>query len=1002
MFVRGLVFVLGWTVLALATVQPGVAQERPDTTARPDTTTGPPPADSSRRRPSQDRDTTRQRRNRPSASRSDRASGATSSDQNPNAVSFSAQDSLVVRTDSAGNDNSTLYGESEMSYQETSLKARIITLNFQTGTLQAEGSPSDTAEGGRPIFEQGSGGEGSRSQSGGGFGGGNQSFTGKALSYNLNTKRGRVVTARTQQRDALIQGGAVKMYEDSTLFVQEGSYTTCNCPPGVTPSYSLRSDEMKVQDEWVYTKSIRLFLFNVPTPLWLPFGVLPNSSGRRSGPLAPEYGEDRRGFFLKDMGWYFALNSFTDLTIRGTLWSKGSYEIRPRFRYRKRNAYNGDLRLTYRRVRIGEEEDPNPTRRHEGEIQWTHSQDLSPTARISGDVNLTTSGDFSQRNSDNFEDAVQQDISSSVNYRKTWAGGARQINLNVRQNQQFQSGDVSLTLPNLGFSQNTFKPFKQQQRVGEERWYEKLQTSYELDVNNTYDFRPRDPDRLRQRGDTTLANSIEQADIDWFEALVNRDKFELATGDDQIYDFEATHRVPLNMNFRLDRYNLTITPSFDYTSDWLISTKRLVAQRDSTGGVGEIVEQTQPDFFARQEFNTSLSASSEIFGTFPVALGSFRGLRHRMSPSLSGNFRPNFNAPFWGETRRIRFADGTPVPKDALDQTSRFSIVDGSRVRNSTEQRSVNFSLRNVFETKRVRVDSTGEEQTEKITLLNLDLRGLSYNFAADSFQVGRNIRLNARTRFNTFNISAQSTFSPYALERRQVGEDRFEFRAVDQLMITESPLTPARLTRFRLNVSADFSSDDRGGARSDSRRHRGRSRRPSRSSRIQSGQRSTQNASRGHSSQGPSRPSSLTELDIPWSLSFDFNYSFRKPQKEVTNRDATIGADFSFSVTPRWSVQGNTGYDIIDKEVSTTRLSINRSLGCGCWDMSFSWVPFGRFQQFGFNLQVSSGRLSQLLQLQVPNEGGEGRFGGVGDNLINTAQGAASGRGGRGGRRRR
>jgi hypothetical protein len=57
---------------------------------------------------------------------------------------------------------------------------------------------------------------------------------------------------------------------------------------------------------------------------------------------------------------------------------------------------------------------------------------------------------------------------------------------------------------------------------------------------------------------------------------------------------------------------------------------------------------------------------------------------------------------------------------------------------------------------------------------------------------------------------------------------------------------------------------------------------------------------------------------------------------------------------------------------------------------MSFHWVPFGRFQQYGFNLQVSSGQLSQLLRLQIPNQGGEGRFGGFGDRLQGTVQGAS------------
>jgi hypothetical protein len=914
-------------------------------------------------------------------------------------VTFSAQDSLVIRSDSAGNDRGTLHGTSEVSYRDANLKARTIELDFQSATLTAQGAPSDTMQNSRPVFQQGSGGGGgtqSRSSGGG------QSFTGDVLAYNLNTERGRVVAARTARKDAFIEGDAVKMFEDSTLFVRDGTYTTCDCPPGVTPSYSLRSDEMKVQGEWVYTGPIHLFLFNVPTPLWLPFGILPNVEGRRSGPLSPEYGEDRRGFFLKNWGWYFALNAYTDLTLQASVWSKGSFEIRPRFRYRKRYKYDGDLRLTYRRVRIGEEEDPNPVRRHEGQIEWQHSQDLSPTARLSGDVDLATSSDFARRNSDSYDDAVRQDISSNLSYSKSWPGGGRRFNVSARQQQQLQSGEVSMTLPNLGFSQNSFKPFKQEQRVGDERWYEKITTSYQFDLTNSYDFRPRDPERLRERGDSTLADAVERADVDWYEALFDRNKYELATGDDQLYDFQASHRIPLNMSFRVDRYNLSLSPNANYTSDWYISTIRRVAQRDSSGGVGEIVEERRPGFYARRQFNTSFSASSEIFGTFPVGLGPFEGLRHRMSPSLSANYRPNFNEPFWGRTRRVRFEDGTVVPKDSLDGPQRYDILNGSPIRSSTEQRSLSFSLRNVFETKRVQVDSTGERETDKITLLNLDLTGLSYNFAADSFQVGNQIRLNARTRIDPFNISARSTFSPYALESRQRADgDRF-FREVDELLIADNPLEPARLTDFRFSLSADFSSGDGVGGSDRYRTTRSRTTRSRRDRRRRDRRqqdRRQQDRRQQDRRQSSTDPQSLSEFQVPgWSLNFNFNYSFRRPQKEITNRNATLGVDFSLNVTPLWRVRGNTGYDFIDDEVATTRISINRDLGC--WNMSFSWVPFGRFQQYSFNLQVSSGHLSQLLRLQIPNQGGEGRFGGFGQQLRNTATGAAGlqGRPGRGG----
>ncbi len=969
---RELLITLGGLLLLVVTVHDGRAQDRPDTTAT-DTaavdTTVPPTA---RDRPSAD---SADAQRAPSASNptsdttsgASSASGETNGDAAEDAVTFSARDSMVIRTSPSGDDHGTLHGEAHMSYRDASLKARTIDMDFQSSTLRAEGAPADTVQGNRALFER-SGGMG-RGSAGDGSDG-TQSFTGDVLSYNLNNRRGRVVAARTQRQDGYVEGSAVKMFEDSTLFVQNGTYTTCNCPAGQTPSYSLRSDEMKLDNRWVYTGPIQLYLFNVPTPLWLPFGFLPNVEGRRSGPLAPEYGEDRRGFFLKDWGWYFALNAYTDLTLQASVWSQGSFEVRPRFRYNKRYGYNGDLRLTYRRERIGEEEDPNFQNQHEGRLRWTHNQDFSPTARLNGNVDLSTSSDFSRRDSDSFDDAVRQEASSSVRYEKRWPGGGRSLTLSAEQTQEFQSGEVDLTLPNLNFTQNNFNPLELDQGVGDKRWFEKITTRYNLSVQNDYRFDPRDPQTLRQNqtpADSALADSVERADIDWYEALVDPNKYELATGNDNPYNVQATHNVPLDATFRVDRYNLSLTPNITYNSNWRLSTTRKTARRDSTGGVADVVERTEPGFYARHDFETSLSASSEIFGTFPLGLGPFQGLRHRLSPNLSMNYRPNFNRPFWGRTRTLRFPDGTPVVADsATGEVRRYDILGGNRVRGSNRRLNLRLNLSNVFETKRLRSDTTSAQSEEKITLLNLDVSNLAYDFARDSLQVGDPVSVRARTSIDPFEIRLQSDFSPYAL-RRTSSASRQEFRRVDRLMVVESPLTPVRLTRFRANVSANFSSDDA----------------------VSAPRLDQSEPSNSASSPPPSQSTTeLSALSIPWSLGFDFNYRLQKPRKDVTNRTATLSVNFDVNVTPLWRVGGQTGYDFMQEEISTTRLSVERALGC--WDMSFNWVPFGRFQKYGFQLQVSSGHLSDLLKLPVPNSGGEGRFGGLGDQFKGAAQNAS------------
>lgn len=901
------------------------------------------------------------------------------------AVTFSARDSLVITFDSLDGDRGRLYGNSEMNYQEATIQARVIEMNFETNELDATGAPSDSAAS-RPVFKRGDGGPG---------------FTGDVLSYNLDTKRGRVVAARTEQQEGFIEGSAVKVFEDSTLYVRDGEYTTCDCEPDETPSYSLRSNQMKVQDKWVYTGPIQLFLFNVPTPLWLPFGFLPNTSGRRSGPLPPEYGQDnQRGLYLRNWGWYFAMNDYTDLQIRAGVWSSGSWEVRPLFRYRKRYVYNGSVELTVQRRKIGERTDPNFSNTYQGVLRWVHQQEISPTSSANADVDLVTSSDVARRNSDNYNDAVRQEISSSIKYNKNWPGGGRNLSLSASQRQKLESGAANLDLPTLNFSQQRFKPFARETAVGDERWYEKITTQYTLDVSNQYDFNPRDPDDLRSRGDSTLADSVERADIQWYEALVDRRKYQLATGEDEPFDLQASHSVPLSASFRINRFNLSFGPSINTSSDWFISSTRTFIRRDtvevnddSIRVDEERVQESRPGFITRNEVSTSLSASTELYGTFPIGVGSFQGVRHRVQPSVSFSYRPNFNDPFWGQTRALTFENGDPVRDERTGELLRYNVFTGSEVRGSNESRSVSMNLGNEFETKRVRVDSTGEEDSDTIKLLDVDLSS-SYNFKADSLKLS-DIDLDARTDlFNKFSVSMDMTFSPYEFARRfdQDGQPTDNFVVVDRYLATNTPWKPVRLTRFRLSLSGDFQGEPNGDRQPVSQ-PRARFSDAQNAGRLGPDRGASLAALEDPYAAYPNTPIGYADFSIPWSLSFNFNYNIRKPTNEVTSRSATVSTTFDFNVTPKWKVQTRSGYDFVQGELATTEINLFRDLGC--WEMSFRWIPFGDYQSYGFDLHVKSGKLAQLLQLQVPSRGGDSRFGGVGQNLRGTVQGAARGGGG-------
>ena len=828
-------------------------------------------------------------------------------------VEFAASDSLVIDFGEDG-DVGQLFGGARVSYGDAELAAHLIDILFDLDELRARGVDSDTGTVGLPAFTQGA-----------------ESFQGTQLAFNLETERGRVVGARTSMQDGFIRADVVKVDEDSTVYVAEGSYTTCECVED--PSYSLRSSRMKIVDqEWIYTGPIQLYLFNSPPPFWLPFGFLPAQEGRRSGPLPPQYGEDERGFYLRSWGWYQAINEYMDAQIQFGLWTRGSWQISPQFRYARRYDYSGQISLDYLKNRSGERGDPDFSEYGTGRIRWNHRQELSPTSQLNANVDLSSSN-YLRTSSEQYDDRVRQTIQSSAGYSKTWRRSGRSLQLNLSHRQNLSNRTVNVTLPSLSFRQSDRRPFAGEGVSGGERWYENIRYSYSGSVQNRYGFVPTD---------TTS--------ISWYEAMFSPSKYRQATGDSEPFEFEASHRINTGASFSISRIpvinrevRLNLNPTVNYTEDWFIQTERRRLGEDST-----LVVESAPDFLALRQFSSGVSANTTFYGLFPVSAGPFQGLRHTVRPTMSFNYRPDFFSDLWGYTDTF---------VDASGQVVRYPLVSGVQ---RTKQQSLSLSVDNIFETKRVTTDTTGIQRDQTVQLLNLGVQ-TNYNFAADSLELS-DVRFNARTEIaNRFNLNATATLSPYALNADRT-------RAVDRLLFADRPLRPTRLTQFRVTLNTRFQSQRSGPERPFA---------TTRSTGIP--------GDLGYPDQSPygtgdvfdapafNTPIGYADFAIPWSLRLDLSYSYTRPFA-TSNTSATLNTTFDFNLTPDWKVQGRSGYDFRDAEIVSTSLSILRDFDC--WEMAINWIPFGPYQSYSFDIHVKSGQLRDLLRLRQPRSDVEGRFG--------------------------
>ena len=122
------------------------------------------------------------------------------------------------------------------------------------------------------------------------FADGEESFTGRRFTYNLKTRRGRVVRARTQIQDGYLLGGVLKQQDAHVVFAEDVAYTTCSLDH---PHYAVEAGRMKVIDgERIYTGRSGSSSSASRCPCSSRSGTSRRPRGRRSGPLPVTYGQE--------------------------------------------------------------------------------------------------------------------------------------------------------------------------------------------------------------------------------------------------------------------------------------------------------------------------------------------------------------------------------------------------------------------------------------------------------------------------------------------------------------------------------------------------------------------------------------------------------------------------------------------------------------------------------------------------------------------------------------
>lgn len=782
-----------------------------------------------------------------------------------------------------------LYKGAKVKYQEFELAADYIRLDRNTNELFASGVVDHNGKYvGRPvvIFP------------------GDTPKTVDSLLYDYKTREGNTYGIMTEQDGAYVQAKIVRKNLYDELSLKTGMYSTCNLPYPHT-HFGIQFTKGLMAGKHIIVGPAYLVVENIPIKfLAIPFGFFPRQNKRASGFLFPSFGEDAtRGFSMRDIGWYLAFNDYWDSEIRGSFYSKGSWDANIRTNYLVNYKYSGGFNISYAATKKGIEGTPNYGTDKDFKVTWNHTQrqEANPGTSFTASVNFATGSffqntGFTQANS--IEDLTRNNMSSSISYGKVFADGKVNFTSSLSHRQDMATGAVQLELPSFNLNVSTFNPFDSKDRVGDQKWYQRITVGYSLQGRNTI-----------STGDSVLFSK---------ESLKN-------------FTNGFQHNIPIALTLNAFKY-FQFNTSVNYTERWYLQStrKRLINRVD---GFEQVVDTVQ-GFRRAYDYSVSSGLSTKVYGMYPK-MGKIEAIRHVITPSVNLNYRPDFSDPRYGFYREFVNENG------ALEKYSIFERgIYGSP--SAGKSMGIGFSIDNNVEAKiRTANDTTGNGIKKVKILQGLTFSG-NYNFMADSLKLST-ISFSGRTSLfgEKINLNFNGSFDPYVVNEEGIRVNRFALQ--------DGKL--ARLTNFGL--SFDYSLNPQANK--------------SRNNNIDSLRNQMPNMTQEQAealARISTDPNAFVDFNIPWNLngSFSMNYSQMWEREQRRMRSvvtATVNLNGDFNVTPKWKVQFNTGYDFRQQALSLTRFSIYRDLHC--WDMSIGWTPFGQYKSYNITIRAKASVLQDL-----------------------------------------
>ena len=836
-------------------------------------------------------------------------------------VQYTAEDSLVY---DAPHKVAHLYGNSNVKYTNMDLTSDKISMDIDKSNVKATGTADSTAEGGvkgKPVFKMGS-----------------DTYDTDTIAFNFKSKKALINNVYTEQQDGFLTGARSKRDSTGAIYLQHGRYTTCDDPH---PDFYISLSRAKVRPgKDVVFGPAYLVVCDVPMPLAIPYGFFPFTKSYSSGFIMPTYGDESdRGFYLRDGGYYFAVNDKWDLKLLGEIYTKGSWGISAASNYRKRYKYSGSFFFSYQDTKTGDKGMPDFAEQESFKVQWSHRQDskANPFSSLSASVNFATSS-YERNNLNslyNPQTMTQSTRTSSVSWSTGFSSIGLSLSATANLSQNMRDSSLAVTLPDLNISIARFYPFRRKKMVGDEKWYEKIAMSYTGHISNS----------INTKEDQFMKSNLIK---DWRNAW--------------------QHQIPVSASFTLFKY-ININPSFNF-SDRMYTNK--VTRSWDEQKQTEVCDTTY-GFHNVYNWNMSVGMSTKLYGFWvpnrKIFGDKIQAIRHVITPTVSFSYAPDFGASRYGywETYQKTDADGN------------VSLVSYSPYQNSLygvpgkgKTGSLSFTLGNNLEMKvKSDKDSTG---FKKISLIDAFDINMSYNMAAKvrpwsdmninlRLKWWKNYTFNMNAVFATYAYDLDEQGNPYVGTHTEWSRGRFgRFKGMSQNL--SFTLTPEKLAKLFGGKSDDDEKDskrkdqDEDGLDTDIE------------SNVDDTLEKGKTAAKKKGGKAKTDSDGYMAFKMPWSLTFGYGVTMREDtRKEKFNKESmrypykftqTLNMSGNVRLSDGWNISFSSGYDFDNHKMSMTTASLQRDLHC--FNMSCS-VVLSPYTSYNFTFRCNASTLTDALK---------------------------------------